>query len=257
MSRAPRPRLRFLRALLKAGAAERDGDTFRLSTTSIDVCLPAHEVRELQAAGIVGGDRQRVTVTAQTAGWLRRQMIDADAFAAQHRELLHGTTGLLRNLKESPLARLASPTGDEPAFLERHHSEAGERVRRLVERAALRSRVTMNYSGIAVAKGSGTSQVAELSTLAVDARRALRRIYETLPRDCAAVVVDVCGYEKGLQQVETERGWPRRSAKLVLRIGLDRLAEVWGINAQAIGRGAGDRSWMEGERPPIFAQAGD
>jgi hypothetical protein len=78
------------------------------------------------------------------------------------------------------------------------------------------------------------------------------RLYELLPRDCAEVVLDVCGLEKGLQQVETERGWPRRSAKLVLRIGLDRLAELWGIGAVAVGRGSGARAWMDGERVPMF-----
>ncbi len=64
--------------------------------------------------------------------------------------------------------------------------------------------------------------------------RPSREIHDILPRDCAGVVLDVCGFLKGLQQVEIERGWPRRSAKLVLRIGLDRLAEHYGFSPRAV-----------------------
>jgi hypothetical protein len=129
--------------------------------------------------------------------------------------------------------------------------EAGERVRRLLERARLNPRVTMSYSAAHVAGGKGPGHAGDLSDMAADARRVVSRIYEALPRDCADVVVDVCGFEKGLQQVEAERGWPRRSAKLVLRIGLDRLAELWGIGAVAVGRAQRSRAWMGGERVPL------
>ena len=121
-------------------------------------------------------------------------------------------------------------------------------MRRLVERARLNPRLTMNYSADQVAGGRGASHAGDMSDMAADARKALARIHEALPRDCAEVVLDVCGLEKGLQQVESERGWPRRSAKLVLRIGLDRLAEVWGMGAVAVGRDGRSRAWMEGER---------
>jgi hypothetical protein len=183
-----------------------------------------------------------------TAQWLKRQMLEDDAFAAQHREEAKGPDGVLLNLAESPLARLAAASGGEPAFLSRHQVEAGERVRRLVERARLNPRLTMNYSAAQVAGGRGASHAGEMSDMAADARKALARLHEALPRDCAEVVLDVCGLEKGLQQVESERGWPRRSAKLVLRISLDRLAEVWGIGAVAVGREGRSRAWMEGER---------
>jgi len=106
----------------------------------------------------------------------------------------------------------------------------------------------MSYSEAHIAGGKGANHAGDMTDLAADARKALARIHEALPRDCAEVVLDVCGLEKGLQQVETERGWPRRSAKLVLRIGLDRLAEVWGMGAVAVGREGRSRAWMDGER---------
>jgi hypothetical protein len=245
--RARKPVLRFVRALLAAEGAERDGDNFRVGTPTGAVLLPAGEVRALQADGVVGGGVRRAVALPGTAQWLKRQMLEADAFAAQHRVVAAGPEGSVLNLAESPLGRLAAASGGEQAFLERHQVEAGERVRRLVERARLTPRMTMSYSADHVASG-GPGHAGEVSDMAADARRRLADIHRGLPRDCADVVLDVCGLEKGLQQVEAERGWPRRSAKLVLRIGLDRLAELWGIGAVAVGRGGGQRAWMDGER---------
>jgi hypothetical protein len=90
--------------------------------------------------------------------------------------------------------------------------------------------------------------------MAADARRRLASLMRALPRDCADVVLDVCGLEKGLQAIEAERGWPRRSAKLVLRIGLDQLARHFGLDAEASGRDRAPlRGWMEADaRPPMF-----
>jgi len=90
--------------------------------------------------------------------------------------------------------------------------------------------------------------------MAADARRALAEIDRALPRDCAGVVFDVCGLLKGLQEVERDRGWPRRSAKLVLRIGLEQLAQHYGFGPVARGRAIAQvRQWMDdGARPGVF-----
>jgi hypothetical protein len=151
--RVRKPVLRFVRALLAAGAAERDEAGFRVATVGGAVLLPGDEGRALQADGVIGGDARRAVVLPGTAQWLKRQMLEADAFAAQHREEVPGPDGVALNLAESPLARLAAASGGEPAFLARHQVEAGERVRRLVERARLNPRLTMNYSADQVAGG--------------------------------------------------------------------------------------------------------
>lgn len=248
MRRPGKAVLRFVRALLTVGEGRCEGEFF----TAGDAALEAIHVRDLIAAGAIGGDTACCRPLPGTAQWLKRQMLDEDAFAAQHRVEVAGKDGVTLNLAESPLARLAVASGETEAFLRPHQIEAGERVRRLVERAQLQPRLTMSYSPTHMAKG-GPGHAGEIGDMAADARRALAELHRQLPRDCADVVLDVCGFGKGLQLVETEHGWPRRSAKLVLRIGLDRLAELYGLGEAATGPEAQRRrAWMAGARPREF-----
>lgn len=159
------------------------------------------------------------------------------------------TTAQRINPNESPLTRLAAA---DPSFLDAHHIATGERVRRLVERALLRKSVTMSYSGTAVASNSPRTG-ADVPDLAIDARRKLNEIYDVLPGECAGAVVDICGYLKGLHQVEIERGWPRRSGKLLLRVGLEQLARHFGISTVAVGRTTSrNRAWMDDGAHPAM-----
>jgi len=244
--------LRFVRALIAGSAAIRNGDAY--ATSGGGVSAPAELVLELVGSGALEGDAHYCRANAATRGWLKRACLDADAFAAQHREVRLSPGGAQINLLESPLARLAVRTGAGEAFLDAHHLEVGERVRRLVERAHLLPRVTMSYATPRVAGGSRQA-ASEISDLAADARREIARIHRLLPRDCADVVIDVCGMLRGLQQVEQERRWPRRSAKLVLRIGLEQLAQHYGLGPFAQGRANGTlRTWVdEGARPHTFS----
>lgn len=112
----------------------------------------------------------------------------------------------------------------------------------------------MAYSPVAGLSGRRGDTASDITDMAAGARKALADIHKCLPHDCASVVVDVCGYEKGLQTVETERGWPRRSAKLVLRIGLEQLAAQFGLMPLASGPDASrNRGWMDTTaRPSAF-----
>jgi hypothetical protein len=151
------------------------------------------------------------------------------------------------------LARLASGR-DGPTFLASHHLAAAERFERLVRRAQLSPRVTMSYdAGNVGGRGKSGNGVETATDSAADARLKLSRLASTLPADCWGVLFDVCGLGKGLQLIETERRWPRRSAKLVLRIALEQLAAQFGLASEARGTASGTRHWLE-ERLQLIAE---
>jgi hypothetical protein len=136
-------------------------------------------------------------------------------------------------------------------FLDAHHVEAAQRLARLFDRAMLRQRVTMSYDPARVGgRGSGTAQ-ADLADSAADARKRLNSFAAQVPRDCWDVLWDVCALDAGLGDIEQRRSWPRRSAKLVLRIGLDRLTQLMGLSEVAEGGPRPTIAWLQ-ERPPMF-----
>lgn len=153
------------------------------------------------------------------------------------------------------LARLASSRdGAAPAFLAPHHLAAAERFEQLVRRGQLTPRVTMSYNPASVgSRGGSGNGVETASDGAADARLRLSQIASALPPDCWGVLFDVCGLGKGLQLIETERRWPRRSAKLVLRIALEQLSTLFGLSAQATGPHGRTRHWLE-ERLPLIGE---
>lgn len=154
---------------------------------------------------------------------------------------------------DDALARLAAGRpGGEPAFLAPHHLAAADRFEQLVRRAQLAPRVTMSYNPARVGGARSANGVETASEGSADARLKLSRLAGTLPADCWGVVFDVCGLGKGLQLVETERRWPRRSAKLVLRIGLEQLAQHFGLSAYAAGADrVAARAWLDMRLPLI------
>ena len=141
--------------------------------------------------------------------------------------------------------------GRDHDFLSPHHLEAAGRLMRLFDRASLRQRVTMSYDPGRVGR-NGPPMQGDLADSAADARKRLAILARRLPADCWGVLTDVCLYDRGLQEIEQTRNWPRRSAKLVLRIGLEQAATALGLGEEAIGpdRGA-TRNWLP-ERVPMF-----
>ncbi len=206
-----------------------------------------------------------VTVTAAGLAWLRRSLAGStDPFRAQQGAPAPASIGapdggaavVLKAEDASPLARLAARRGrDGKPLVDAGQCAAGERLRSDFGFAQLGPRVTMDWSGFGGPSGGsgvGRGGAAELSDAVAAARERVRRALSALGPELADVALDVCCFEVGLEEIERARGWPVRSAKVVLAIALDRLAAHYGLAAEASGPAEprGIRSWgSEGFRP--------
>jgi hypothetical protein len=116
---------------------------------------------------------------------------------------------------------------------------AGERLRADFTRGQLMPRITANWSGVAGRRrGGGGGGMAEMSDAIVAARQRVERALVAVGPDFAGLLLDVCCFLKGVETIERERGWPVRSAKLVLRLALASLARHYGLGRVAEGRRA-------------------
>jgi hypothetical protein len=175
-----------------------------------------------------------------------------DPFQAQHAYLRPGTVELESgrcavaiNDGESPLAWLARRKGrDGHALIAPHQLLAGERLRADFTRAALMPRTTSNWD-LSASRGRGGGTGLNATEGCVAARQRVRLALEAAGPEFAGLLLDVCCFLKGIEDVERERIWPRSSAKIVLQLGLDRLARHYGYAAQAVGRVRADlRVWL-------------
>jgi hypothetical protein len=156
-----------------------------------------------------------------------------------------GVAGVTVDEAESPLAWLARRKGrDGRALIEPVQLLAGERLRAEFTRAGLMPRITANWSA-SVADGRRGASSAPFTESVIAARQCVRHALEAVGPEFAGLLVDVCCFLKGLVDIERERNWPQRSAKVVLQLGLDRLARHYGLRTEARGRGkARLRTWL-------------
>jgi hypothetical protein len=155
-----------------------------------------------------------------------------------------GTADVTVNAAESPLAWLARRAGRSGrALIEPVEFSAGERLRADFTSAQLMPRVTSNWSAAVADRQRGAFH-ADPTDAMLAARQSVRRALDAVGPEFAGLLIDVCCFLKSLSDVERERRWPPRSAKVVLQLGLGRLARHYGMAAQVRGSGNGVRTWL-------------
>jgi hypothetical protein len=182
------------------------------------------------------------------------------AFRAQHQDLVSQRIHIegrraevTLNASESPLDWLRRRKDAGGRFLidEACH-QAGERFRTDLTLAAMLPRVTASWDAAVSDSARGVPRdPASATDSAVAARQRIGKALEAVGSDFGDFLIDLCGFLKGLAQIERERGWPARSAKVVARLALSRLAEHYGLAREARGpaRSRGIEAWREAALP--------
>jgi hypothetical protein len=185
---------------------------------------------------------------------------DIDSFQQQHvfREIVEiaadgGKRRVIRNVAESPLAWLRQhQSKGEGLMIGEAEFAAGERLRIDLDRALMLPRVTANWNAAVASRPRGGADIAFIADATLAARQRAERALAAVGSEFSGLLIDVCGFLKGLSRIESERRWPARSAKVVLALALRRLATHYGLSNTAIGQAQseGIEAWLaEGARP--------
>jgi len=185
-------------------------------------------VEGMRARGWLEGPEAAPRLSEAGLGWYRRVSAPSEPFAAQHQErkrcVMRDERGVERavtvNLAESPLLWMA-----QHGLIDAMQCEAGERLRRDYTLAQLTPRLGVDLSTPMVLGRRAPKDVLLSDTVLAAKQRFARAMGPGL----SDLLFDVCCDLKGLEQSERRHGWPRASAKVVLRIALDRLALHYGL----------------------------
>jgi hypothetical protein len=264
----PRDRARLLRHLGQAGAFATASPLgcgrialFRSDGgTSLGAgYVPAAAADALIADGLAEwngtGRTRRLAATPKTAPSSRTTPNPALASRVMIVDGIEQT--VLVDERESPLLWLHRRLGkDGEPQISAAQFAAGERFRSDLTLAQMLPRTTMNWDA-SLAPGMrdvGPRDPGSASDSALSARQRVRRACDRLGPELSGLAIDVCGFLKGLDQVERERGWPARSAKIVLRLALSALVTQYGIDPEPRpGRRHG--AWRSADARPVIPPA--
>jgi hypothetical protein len=225
--------LRFLsRGPASAHAAVRGGKVLLETAERGTISLDEGDLDRLAAQGVLIRSTDGVALSRHGVE-LARQLREVSSSVPEGREIgtlamatEAGPATVLANLSESPLAQMVRmKTKVGKPFLAGREFEAGERLRADYTRGQFMPRLGANWiASVASGKRAGGGGVADLTDAALGARLRVERAIAAVGPELSGVLIDICCFLKGLEQVEAERGWPVRSAKIVLKTALAALA---------------------------------
>jgi hypothetical protein len=198
--------------------------------------------QELRSRGFLD---EEGSATVEGLAWYRRTADRRLGFRAQHgafvRSRVRAPDGTEKrvtiDLTESPLAwlyRRCDRNGRQ--YLDSAQFAAGETLRADATRAQLVARTTVDWDA-PIGGGRRAAGAASLTDAALAARERVDRALRAVGPELSGVLLDVCCFLKGIETVERERGWPPRTARVVLGLALTRLAAHYGLSADARGPG--------------------
>ncbi|MCT4654860.1 MAG: DUF6456 domain-containing protein [Cohaesibacter sp.] len=254
-----------LRVLIKAKSISKDA-------------LNEKDLGDFLICDLVRLEGSKVLPTSQARQALRRLKLkkEEDAiFVAQHQQrekaekseampevgrLKDKSNASIRvNRAESPLAMMALRKNKKGgAIISSVQYEAGERLRRDFERGHHGPSMGIDWQrlgqgGLDSRSHRSFNDCEDASQSALAARERFRKAMGEVGEEFAGPLIDLCCFLKGLEQIEKQRQWPARSAKLVLSMALARLARFYGLEEQATGPAKNPmRHWgEEGYRPSL------
>ncbi|MDX2204233.1 MAG: DUF6456 domain-containing protein [Hyphomicrobiaceae bacterium] len=209
--------------------------------------LEAHEAQarlRLSAAGArcvrrhLSGARSRPARSESQPAAPRAPALPEGLHARARPQRVEGPLAWLRRRKD----RDGRPMISEKQF------HAGARLAADYARARLEARVTASWSLASPclrAQRQG-SAAADVSDMAMAARDRIHRAVTAVGPELASLLLDVCCHDIGLEAAEKARGWPARSGKVVLDMGLTQLARHYGLLREAAGpASARPRAWVD------------
>jgi hypothetical protein len=206
--------------------------------------LPASLLGHLQKEELVKLNDRKLELTVAGRAYLARQMNAPNGFLAQQQvtqnRRIKNEDGAVEevtvHIKESPLAWLRLRRGKDGApLLQDAQFAAGERLRADFTRAQLNPRITSSWDQSAASRQRGLPVSYEFSDGTLAAKKQVDEALRAVGPELNGVLLDVCCFLKGLKLIESERRWPARTAKIILSLALDRLAQHYGLTRQARG----------------------
>lgn len=264
---AAKARARILKLLAKGRAScmqAASGDKILLESETGDrIAVASEQLTDLAREGLLRRHGAVVGLTAEGLSAARRQAGETDPFRSQHGDLevalvdtAAGAQAALINLSESPLGQLVrrrNKTGDP--FLTGGEFAAGERLRSDYTRGQIMPRLGANWEASVASsrRGTGGCGLSELTDAALAARQRVDMAIDAVGPELAGVLIDVCCFLKGLERVEVERGWPVRSAKIMLKTALGALVRHYNPGS-ANGRRSKVLHWGTADYRPKLEQ---
>ena len=200
--------------------------------------INAADVRALESEGVLARQGDAFTLTDAGRARLRRDgALRDEAYVAQHDPVVtraaidaDGDVLAVRGIAlNTVIARLAALRGanDKP-WLTGAEIAAAQALRADWEAAQAGLTRGSDWSAPPMgASARGPGNVQERAQAArCDARRRLADALDGLAQPLRRVVERVCLREDGLEALERAEGWPARSGKLALKLGLAQLAQA-------------------------------